>query len=81
MQLKKIKMRKREWYRRALCDIIRRCKMEKKEIEFELKRETKNTNRFQENNTGSTVIDTLYAQKSVLRSKESKKLRVRVEWE
>ncbi|WP_156778552.1 hypothetical protein [Thermoplasma acidophilum] len=55
--------------------------MEKKEIEFELKRETKNTNRFQENNTGSTVIDTLYAQKSVLRSKESKKLRVRVEWE
>jgi hypothetical protein len=38
--------------------------MNKKEIEFEFKRATKNTYRFQEKTTGSPVIGTLYVQKS-----------------
>ena len=55
--------------------------MDKKEIEFEFERATKNTDRFQEKSTGSPVIGTLYVQKSVFGSKESKKVKVKVEWE
>ncbi len=55
--------------------------MDKKEIEFEFERATKNTYRFQEKSTGSPVIGTLYVQKSVFGSKEPKKVKVTVEWE
>lgn len=37
--------------------------MEKKEIEFEFERATKNTFRFQEKSSGNPVIGTLYVQK------------------
>ena len=56
-------------------------KVDKKEIEFEFERATKNTYRFQEKTTGSPVIGTLYVQKSVFGSKEPKKVKVTVEWE
>jgi hypothetical protein len=56
-------------------------KMDKKEIEFEFERATKNTYRFQEKATGSPVIGTLYVQKSVFGSKEPKKVKVTLEWE
>ena len=52
---------------------------DKKEIEFEFERATKNTYRFQEKSSGSPVIGTLYVQKSVFGSKEPKK--IKVEWE
>ena len=55
--------------------------MEKKEIEFEFERATKNTYRFQEKSFGSPVIGTLYVQKSVFGSEEPKKVKVTVEWE
>ena len=55
--------------------------MDKKEIEFEFERATKNTYRFQEKSSGSPVIGTLYVQKSVFGSKEPKKVKVTVEWE
>jgi hypothetical protein len=55
--------------------------MEKKEIEFEFERATKNTYRFQEKSSGSPVIGTLYVQKSVFGSKEPKKVKVTVEWD
>jgi hypothetical protein len=55
--------------------------MEKKEIEFEFERATKNTYRFQERSTGNPAIGTLYVQKSLFGSKEPKKLKVTVEWE
>ncbi len=55
--------------------------MNKKEIEFEFERATKNTYRFQEKGTGNPVIGTLYLQKSVFGSKEPKALKVTVEWE
>ena len=56
-------------------------KMDKKEIEFEFERATKNTYRFQEKSAGSPVIGTLYGQKSVFESKEPKKVKVTVERE
>ena len=55
--------------------------MNKKEIEFELERATKNTYRFQEKDFGNPAIGTLYVQKSVFGSNEPKKLKVTVEWE
>ena len=55
--------------------------MDKKEIEFEFERATKNTYRFQEKSSGPPVIGTLYVQKSVFGSKEPKKVKVTVEWE
>ena len=55
--------------------------MDRKEIEFEFERATKNTFRFQEKATGEPSIGTLYVQKSVFRSKEPKKVKVTVEWE
>jgi hypothetical protein len=55
--------------------------MEKKEIEFEFERATKNNYRFLEKATGSPVIGTLYVQKSVFGSKEPKNVKVTVEWE
>jgi hypothetical protein len=55
--------------------------MEKKEIEFEFERATKNTYRFQEKSSGSPVIGTLYVQKSVFGSKELKNVKAAVEWE
>ena len=55
--------------------------MNKKEIEFEFERATKNTYRFQEKGAGNPVIGVLYVQKSVFGSNEPKKLKVTVEWE
>lgn len=55
--------------------------MEKKEIEFEFERATKNTSRFQEKSTESQAIGTLYVQKSAFGSKEPKKVKVTVEWD
>ena len=55
--------------------------MDKKEIEFEFERATKNTYRFQEKASGNPVIGTLYVQKSVFDDKEPKKVKVTVEWE
>ena len=55
--------------------------MDKKEIEFEFERATKNTYRFQEKSSGYPVIGTLYVQKSVFGSKEPKKVKVTVEWD
>ena len=55
--------------------------MEKKEIEFEFERATKNTYRFQGKGPESPVIGTLYIQKSVFGSKEPKKAKVTVEWD
>ena len=54
--------------------------MDKKEIEFEFERATKNIYRFQEKASGPPVIGTLYVQKSVFGSKELKKVKVTVEW-
>ena len=54
--------------------------MDKKEIEFEFERATKNTYRFQKS-SWSPVIGTLYVQKSVFGSKEPKKVKVTVEWD
>jgi hypothetical protein len=48
--------------------------VDKKEIEFEFERATKNTYRFQEKSSGSPVIGILYVQKSVFGSKEPKKV-------
>ncbi len=56
-------------------------RMNKKEIEFEFERATKNTYRFQEKSSGNLVIGTLYVQKSVFGSKEPKTLKITVEWE
>jgi hypothetical protein len=50
-------------------------KVDKKEIEFEFERATKNTYRFQEKSSGSPVIGTLYVQKSVFGSKEPKRVK------
>ena len=55
--------------------------MDKKEIEFEFERATKNTYRFQEKASGNPVIGTLYVQKSVFGDKEPKKVKVTVESE
>ena len=55
--------------------------MDKKEIEFEFERATKNTYRFQEKSSGEQLIGTLYVHKAVFGSKEPKKLKVTVEWE
>ena len=55
--------------------------MEKKEIEFEFERATKNTYRFQGKGPESPVIGTLYIQKSVFGSKEPKKVKVTMEWD
>ena len=55
--------------------------MDKKEIEFEFERETKNTYRFQEKGSESSVIGILYLQNSLFDSKESKKVKVAVKWE
>ena len=55
--------------------------MEKKEIEFEVERATKNTYRFLEKASGNPAIGTLYAQKSVFGDKEPKNVKVTVEWE
>ena len=52
--------------------------MDRKEIEFEFERETKNTYRFQEKDSGNPAIRTLYVQKSVFGSKEPKKVKVTV---
>jgi len=56
-------------------------KLDKKEIEFEFERATKNTYRFQEKASGNPAIGTLYVQKSVFGDKEPKKVKVTVEWE
>ena len=42
--------------------------MDRKEIEFEFERATKNTYRFQEKSTGSPVIGTLYVQRNPVRA-------------
>ena len=55
--------------------------MEKKEIEFEFERATKNTYRSQERDSRNPAIGTLYVQKAVFGSNEPKKLKVTVEWE
>ena len=55
--------------------------MDKIKIGFEFKRATKNTYRFQEKSTGSSVIGTLYVQKLVFGSKEQKIVKVTMEWE
>ena len=47
-------------------------KVDKKEIEFEFERATKNKYRFREKSSGPPVIGTLYVQKSVFGSKEVK---------
>ena len=64
-----------------MSEIWGREKMDRKEIEFEFERVTKNTYRFQEKSAGSPVIGTLYVQKSVFGSKEPKKVKVTMEWE
>ncbi len=55
--------------------------MDRKEIEFEFERATRNTYRFQEKSLGTPVIGTQYVQKSVFSSKESKKVKLTVEWD
>ncbi len=55
--------------------------MDKKEIEFEFERATKNPLRFREKPQGEPSIGTLYVQKAVFGSKEPRKLKVTVEWE
>ncbi len=55
--------------------------MNKKEIEFEFERATKNTYRFQEKSTETPAIGTLYVQKFIFGSKEPKALKVTVEWD
>ena len=55
--------------------------MNKKEIEFEFERDTKNTYRFQEKSEGAQTIGTLYVQKFIFGSKEPKALKVTLEWE
>ena len=50
--------------------------MDKKEIEFEFERATKNTYRFREKSTGSPAICPLYVQKYVFGSNEPKKMQV-----
>ena len=55
--------------------------MNKKEIDFEFEKATKNTYRFQERGSGNPAIGTLYVQKAVFGSNEPKKLKVTVEWE
>jgi hypothetical protein len=55
--------------------------MNKKEIDFEFERATKNTYRFQEKATGEPSIGILYVQKSVFGSNEPKKLKVTMEWQ
>ncbi|MGC8562132.1 MAG: hypothetical protein ACP5NO_02895 [Thermoplasmata archaeon] len=55
--------------------------MNKKEIEFEFERATKNTYRFQEKSSGNPIIGTLYVQKSLFGSNEPRSLKVTVEWE
>jgi hypothetical protein len=47
-------------------------KVDKKEIEFEFERATKNKYRLQEKSSGPPVIGTLHVQKSVFGSKEVK---------
>jgi hypothetical protein len=56
-------------------------RMNKKEIEFEFERATKNTFRFQEKDSGNPAIGTLYVQKFIFGPKEPKALKVTVEWE
>ncbi len=55
--------------------------MDKKEIEFEFERATKNTYRFQEKSSGEPSIGTLYVKKAVFGTKEPEKVKVTVEWE
>ena len=56
-------------------------KMDRREIEFEFERATKNTYKFQKKSKGEPSIGTLYVQKSVFGSKEQKEVKVTVEWE
>ena len=53
--------------------------MDKREVEFEFGRVTKNTYRFQEKASGNPAIGTLYVQKSVFEGKEPKKVKVTAE--
>ena len=55
--------------------------MDRREIEFEFERATKNTYKFQKKSKGEPSIGTLYVQKSVFGSKEQKEVKVTVEWE
>ena len=50
--------------------------MDRKEIEFEFERATKNTYRFQEKSKDEPSIGTLYVQKSVFGAKDPKKVKV-----
>ena len=52
-----------------------------KQLEFEFKRATKNTYRFQEKTFTDHVIGTLYVQKVLFGGQSPKKVRVTVEWE
>ena len=52
-----------------------------KQLDFEFKRATKNTYRFQEKAFTDAVIGTLYVQKALFGDKMPKKLKVMVEWE
>ena len=54
--------------------------MDRKEVEFEFDRATKNTYRFWEKSSGYTVMGTFYVKKSGFGSKEPKKVNVTVEW-
>jgi len=56
-------------------------RVNRKEIEFEFERATKNTYRFQEKASGEPSIGMLYVQKALFGSKEPKKVKVTVEWE
>ena len=56
-------------------------KVDKKEIEFEFERATKNKYRFQEKSSESPVIGTMYVQKSAFDFLQPKKVKVMVEWE
>lgn len=55
--------------------------MNKKEIEFEVEKATKNTYRFHEKSSGTPVIGMLYVQKSLFGAKEPKGVKVTLEWE
>lgn len=55
--------------------------MDKKEIEFEFRRATKNTYRFQEKSSGAPVIGTLYVRRLVTGAEEPKKVAVTVAYE
>ena len=72
---------KRNWNNEIFEKLKGVKKLDKKEIEFEFERATKNTYRFQEKASGNPAIGTLYVQKSVFGDKEPKKVKVTVEWE